>query len=131
LALGHLAEGDRDPAHRKVHYDEAWQILDDTASLAPDDARVLYFRAKSQSLDTDYPTDATLADLYRAVELTPLSFEMRRGLAEALTKKRRFDDAVAVMQPLIGFRLGEITRRAVEELQDIEDQRGRVLAVNR
>jgi len=131
LALGRIAQGDQAPGQRKALYHSASLMLDDLAKQVPDDPRVLYFRAKGYSLDDAYPDDQTLASLFRAVEIDPLSFEIRRGLAEALAKRGRFDEAADVLQPVIGFRLGEITKRTIDELQDIEDLRGQKLALNK
>lgn len=79
---------------------EAGQLFGRAYTLDPNQYQVLYGYALSREHDADYPSQNTLNVLLEAHALAPQVSLIKLQLAAALMRRKRFEEAIAVLGPL-------------------------------
>lgn len=100
MALSRLFAGQAEPVRRAENYAQARPWLGKAYALDPNRYQILFDYAQARSVDADYPTDNTLAVLLKAHGLAPQVAPVTLGAARGLMKRRRFDEAIAMLTPL-------------------------------
>lgn len=100
MSLSRIFAGQADKPRRAEFYVQARPFLGKAFALDQNRYQTLYNYAQARSLDADYPTDNTLAVLLKAQELAPQVDVIRVQAARALMKRKRFDEAIALLTPI-------------------------------
>lgn len=90
-------------------------------AVDPDNALLLYDFAISRRGEPSYPSDNVLNVLLKAQQLAPQVSQFRIAAADALMRRERFDEAVAMVEPVLndphgGPGLAEARRRFEQAL---------------
>jgi len=95
-----LAAGRADRDQRERYFKEARPFLARAYAVNNSDYQTLYAYARARSIDTGYPDENTLNALLLAHQLAPSVPEIRLSAGEALLKRGKTEEAVAVLTPL-------------------------------
>jgi len=102
LGMSRLASGDEasDPVAQKTFYREARPYLIKAGQKDPTRYQTLFAYVRSRSLEDGYPNDNDLNALLAARALAPQVSEITLRAAEALDRRKRPAEAVAILTPV-------------------------------
>jgi len=116
-----LAAGLADPDQKDRFFKEARPFLARAYAVNSSDYQTLYDYARARSTDADYPNENVLNALLLAQQLAPSVAEIRLAAGDALLKRGKQDEAVAVLTPLAnGHQGGDEQKKAAALIAKIK-----------
>lgn len=116
MGMSKMAAGDNDEANIEARYDEAGRFLVRAFKADPDRFQTLYAYARSRRYENDYPSQNVLEVLLRAHDLAPQVDEISIMAGQALIRKRRYDEAAVILQPVANNPHGGGAAQAAQSL---------------
>jgi hypothetical protein len=114
-----------EPAQRAAHMSQARIWLGKGFAIDPDNALLLYDYALTRRGEPTYPSDNIVNVLLKAYGLAPQITAFRVAAADALMRRDRFDEALALLTPILNNPHARNDRARIQGMIDQVRRRSR------